>query len=280
MSIAAEQARQAESFRARHHAGTPLLLCNAWDGMSARIFAASGAEAIATSSGGVAWSLGYPDGEAAPWPLVVGATERIVQAARVSVTADIEEGYAETADRLAISVCEIIAAGVVGINLEDGTHRGEEKIRPLAEAAQRIAAARKAASSVGVPIVINARVDVWQRQIGTEERRFDEAVARAKAYLEAGADCIFPIGLRDFDTIARFVTAIAAPVNVAAKAGMPPLAEFARIGVARISTASAPALAIMAKIRDLASELKTSGGFDALASPLTHAEAQRLFARE
>ena len=279
MSIAAEQARQAEAFRARHHAAPPLLLCNAWDGMSARLFAEAGFEAIATSSGGVAWALGYPDGEAAPWPLVVGATERIVQAARLPVTADIEEGYADTPDRLAITVCEIIAAGVVGINLEDGTHRGTPPIRPLEEAAERIRAARKAASSVGVPIVINARVDVWQRQIGAEAGRFDEAVRRARTYLAAGADCIFPIGLRDFDTIARFVKAVAAPVNIAAKPGMPPLPEFARIGVARISTAGAPALAIMARIRELATELKASQAFDALASPLTHAEAQRLFAR-
>jgi 2-methylisocitrate lyase-like PEP mutase family enzyme len=278
MSIAAEQARQAEAFRARHGAGPPLLLCNAWDGMSARIFADAGFEAIATSSGGVAWSLGYPDGEIAPWPMVVGATERIVQAARLPVSADIEEGYAENADRLAISVCEIIAAGIVGINLEDSTHHGPA-IRDPEEAAARIRAARKAASSVGVPIVINARVDVWQRQIGEESQRFEEAVRRARAYQAAGADCVFPIGLRDLDTIARFVKAVDMPVNIAAKAGMPPLAEFARIGVARISTASAPALAIMAKARELATGLKASGAFDALASPLTHAEAQRLFAR-
>jgi 2-methylisocitrate lyase-like PEP mutase family enzyme len=279
MSIAAEQARQAEAFRARHQAGAPLLLCNAWDGMSARIFAAAGFEAIATSSGGVAWSLGYPDGESAPWPMVVGATERIVQAARVPVSADIEEGYAETVDRLAISVCEIIAAGIVGINLEDGTHHRPTAIRDADEAAERIRAARKAASSVGVPIVINARIDVWQRQIGEEKQRFDEAVRRARAYRAAGADCVFPIGLRDFDTIARFVAAVDMPVNVVAKAGMPPLAEFARIGVARVSTASAPALAIMAKAQELATALKASQAFDALAAPLTHAEAQRLFAR-
>jgi 2-methylisocitrate lyase-like PEP mutase family enzyme len=278
MSIAAEQARQAEAFRARHHTGSPLLLCNAWDGMSARIFAAAGFEAIATSSGGVAWSLGYPDGEVAPWTMIVGATERIVQAARLPVTADLEEGYADSADRLALSVCEIIATGIVGINLEDGTHHGPGAIRDAEEAAQRIRAACKAARSVGVPIVINARIDVWQRQIGAESGRFDEAVRRARLYREAGADCLFPIGLRDFDTIARFVKAVDMPVNVVAKAGMPPLAEFARIGVARVSTASAPALAIMAKARELAADLKASQAFDTLASPLTHAEAQRLFA--
>src|SRR4051812_11162620 len=279
MSIAAEQARQAEAFRARHRAGAPLLLCNAWDGMSARIFAAAGFEAIATSSGGVAWSLGYPDGEIAPWPMIVGATERIVQAARLPVTADIEEGYADSADRLALSVCEIIATGIVGINLEDGTHHGPGAIRELEEAAERIRAARKAASSVGVPIVINARVDVWQRQIGAESARFDEAVHRAKAYREAGADCVFPIGLRDFDTIARFVKTVDMPVNVAVKSGMPPVSEFARIGVARLSTASAPALAIMAKARELAAALHASQSFEVLASPFTHADAQKLFAR-
>jgi 2-methylisocitrate lyase-like PEP mutase family enzyme len=278
MSIAAEQARQAQSFRARHRGSPPLLLPNAWDGLSARLFAAAKFEVIATTSGGVAWALGYADGENAPWPMVVQATERIVRAARLPVTADIEEGYADTADRLAVSVCEIIATGVVGINLEDGTHRGAAPIRELDDAADRIRAARKAASSVGVPIVINARTDVWQRQIGAPETRFDEAVRRSRAYLAAGADCIYPIGLTDFDTIARFVQAIDAPVNITGKAGMPPLAEFARIGVARISMASAPILAIIAKIREMAESLQSSGGFDGLASPVTHGDVQRLFA--
>lgn len=278
MSIASEQAREAEAFRARHRAASPLVLPNAWDGMSARIFAAAGFEAIATTSGGVAWALGYADGENAPWPTVVQATERIVRVARLPVTADIEEGYADTADRLAVSVCEIIAAGVVGINLEDGTHRGAAPIRDQDEAAERIRAARKAAASVGVPIVINARTDVWQRQIGPAEGRFDEALRRCRAYLAAGADCVYPIGLKDFDTIARFVRAIDAPVNITGKAGMPPVAEFARIGVARISTASGPSLAAMATVRELAASLKATGTFDALGASMTHGDAQRLFA--
>ena len=274
----AEQVQHADTFRGKHRAPPLLLLPNAWDAASARIFAAAGFEAIATTSGGVAWALGYPDGEAAPWGEVVAATARIVRAAQVPVTADIEAGYGETPAAVAHSVTEIIRAGAVGINLEDGTPRGPSPLRPIADAAERIRAAREAARAAGVAIVINARTDLYLRNIGEEAARFDETVARGKAYLAAGADCVYPIGLRDPATIGRLVTALGAPINIMVRAGLPSVAELEALGVARASTASAVALMAMAATRQIAETLRTTGRFDVLAPPFAQGEVQHLFA--
>src|ERR1700747_1175674 len=145
----AEQPQQAELFRNKHRGPRLLLLPNAWDAMSARVFVAAGFDAIATTSGGVAWALGYADGEQTPWDEVVAATARIVRAAQVPVTADIEAGYGDTPDAVMRSVAEIIGAGAVGVNLEDGTPRVASPIRSLADAAERIRAAREAANAAG-----------------------------------------------------------------------------------------------------------------------------------
>jgi 2-methylisocitrate lyase-like PEP mutase family enzyme len=275
---AAEQANQAEIFRNMHRGPSLLLLPNAWDAISARIFAAAGFPAIATTSGGVSWAIGYADGEAAPWSEVVAATARIVRVVPVPVTADIEAGFGDTPEAVGKSVGEIIRAGAVGVNLEDGTPGGAAPIRTIADAAQRIAAAREAAAAAAVPIVINARTDLYLRNIGDPATRFDEAVERAKAYLAAGADCFYPIGLRDTETIARLVKALAAPININVRAGSPSVAELEALGVARASTASAVALMAASTTRQIAEKLKASGRFDALNPAMAQADAQRLFA--
>ena len=275
---AAEQAGKAEIFRNLHRGPSLLLLPNAWDAISARICAAAGFPSIATTSGGVSWALGYADGEAAPWPEVVAATARIVRVVSVPVTADIEAGFGDTPEAVGKSISEIIRAGVVGVNLEDGTPRGAAQIRTVADARERIAAARAAARAAGVPIVINARTDLYLRNIGDPGTRFDEAVERGKAYLAAGADCFYPITLRDPPTIARLVKALAAPININVRAGSPSVAELEALGVVRASTASAIALMAASTIREVAEELKASGRFDALNPAMTQADAQRLFA--
>src|SRR5437868_10034936 len=200
-----EQANKAELFRAMHSGPPILLLPNAWDAISARIVVAAGFHAIATTSGGVAWALGYADGEAAPWDEVVAATARIARAVAVPVTADIETGYGATPEAVGRSIGDIIAAGAVGVNLEDGLKTGSPPIRSVEDAAARIRAAREAAQTAGVPIVINARTDLYIKNIGDGASRFDETVARGRAYLAAGADCIYPIALRDPETIGRLV---------------------------------------------------------------------------
>jgi 2-methylisocitrate lyase-like PEP mutase family enzyme len=272
-----EQAQQAELFRNKHRGPQLLLLPNAWDAMSARVFVAAGFDAIATTSGGVSWSLGYADGEQAPWTEVVAATARIVRAARVPVTADIEAGYGETPDAVMRSVSEIIAGGAVGVNLEDGTPHGPVPIRSAADAADRIRAAREAARGAGVPIVINGRTDLYLRNIGDETSRFEETVERGRAYLAAGADCVYPIGLRDPAAIGRLVKAIGAPINVNVRAGLPSVAELEALGVARASTASQVALMAMSVTRQVAEDLRATGRFDKLAPAMSQADAQRLF---
>lgn len=274
----AEQASKAEAFRALHRGPRLLLLPNAWDAMSARIVASEGFPAIATTSGGVAWALGYPDGEAAPWDEVVAATARIARAVSVPVTADIETGYGDTPEAVARSIGDIIGAGAVGVNLEDGLRSGPAPIRTVDDMVARIRAAREAARAADVPIVINARTDLYLKNIGDEQSRFDEAVVRARAYFAAGADCFYPITLRDAETIGRLVRALNAPVNIGGvRAGFPNVAELEALGVRRASTATAVPLLVTDAIRTIAGELYETGRFDALKPVISHPEAQQLF---
>ena len=193
------------------------------------------------------------------------------------VTADIEAGYGQTPDEVMRSVTEIIAAGAVGVNLEDGTPRGSVPIRTPADAADRVRAAREAAKATAVPIVVNARTDLYSRNIGDEASRFDETVERGRAYLAAGADCVYPIGLRDPVTIGRLVKVLGAPINIMVRAGLPSVTQLEALGVARASTASAVALMAMSMTRQVADELRATGRFDKLAPAIAQADAQRLF---
>ena len=272
----AEQAAKSEAFRALHRGPPLLLMANAWDAVSARIFEAEGFAAVATTSGGVSWALGYPDGEAAPWDEVVGQTARIARAVSVPVTADIEAGFGATPEAVGRSIADIIAAGAVGVNLEDGMS-GPTPIRTVEDAVARIRAAREAARTAGVPIVINARTDLYLKQIGDEASRFEEAVARGKAYLAAGADCFYPITLRDPATIGRLVKALGAPMNINVRAGYPSVAELEALGVARVTTATQITLMALATTRRIAREIKATGRFDAINPAIGHPEIQQLF---
>ncbi len=268
------QIDRAHAFRDMHDRKSILLLPNAWDAGSARLFAQRGFAAVATTSGGVAWSLGCADGEQAPLAEVVAAIARIARVVSVPVTADIEAGYGDTPAAVGDTVRAVIEAGAVGVNIEDGWHEG---LRDCAEAAARIAGARAAATAAGVPMVINARVDCWITPAADETVRFHDAVRRAQAYLAAGADCIYPIGLGDPAVLAALIRTIDAPVNVGARPGMPGLAELARIGVARVSTATRFAVIALGAVDQAAQAMRESGGFDSLASSLSHADVQQLF---
>jgi 2-methylisocitrate lyase-like PEP mutase family enzyme len=269
------QIERAARFRALHDRKRVLVLPNAWDAGSARVFADLGFPAIATTSAGVAWSLGYPDGEQAPLAEVVAATRRIVRATALPVTADIEAGYGETPQAVGASVRAVIDAGVAGINLEDGLRH--VTLRDVDDAARRIAAARAAAHAAGVPIVINARVDVWMVGMGANEaERLDEALRRARAYLAAGADCIYPIGLVERATTAALVAALDAPVNLGARPGLPDLAELGRLGVARVSTATRLATLALSAARAGADALIRTGRVEALDAPFGYMDMQRL----
>jgi len=275
---AMEQSAKAEAFRALHHASPLLLMANAWDAITARQFEAEGFAAVATTSGGVSWAVGYADGEAAPWDEVVGQTARIARAVKVPVTADIEGGFGATPEAVARSIQDIIGAGAVGVNLEDGLP-GPASIRPIDDAVARIRAAHEAANAAGVPIVINARTDLYLKQIGDEASRFDEAVARGKAYLAAGADCFYPITLRDAATIGRMVAALKAPININVRAGWSSVAELEALGVARVTTATQLTLVALAATRQVAREIKASGRFDTINPAIGHPEMQQLMTK-
>jgi len=273
---AAEQRVKAEQFRALHKGPRLLVLPNAWDAVSARIVAAAGFPAIATTSGGVAWALGYADGEAAPWDEVVAATARIARAVAVPVTADIESGYGATADAVGRAIGDIIGAGAVGVNLEDGLRNGPAPVRSVDDMVARIRAARAAAEVAGVAIVINARTDLWIKNVGDGEGRVADALTRGRAYLAAGADCFYPIALRDGATIERIARTLAAPININVRAGHPSVAELEALGVARASTATALPLLAMGVLRQAVQDLAASGRFDAVNPALNHPELQQL----
>ena len=185
------QRAKAEAFRAMHDRSRILVLPNAWDAMSARVIEEAGARAIATTSAGVAFSVGYPDGEAIPLDEMIAAIARIARVVTIPVSADIESGFANDTRELAETIRRVIEAGAVGINLEDQVHDGTRRLYDLEVAVERVRAAREAAEATGVPLVINARTDVYLLGVGEPETRFEHAVRRANAYRKAGADCLF-----------------------------------------------------------------------------------------
>jgi 2-methylisocitrate lyase-like PEP mutase family enzyme len=276
------QKRKAEAFRAMHDRKRILVLPNAWDAASARIFEAAGFGAVATSSAAVANSLGYADGQDAPIDEMVAAVARIARAIEVPLTADFEAGYATDTAGLTKNVEAVIRAGAIGINLEDQVHDGtRSSLYSIEDAVARVNTARDAGSRAGVPLVINARTDVFLLGIGEKEKRFDHAVQRGRAYRAAGADSIFVPGVRDPETIQRLTSAIDAPINILAGAGTPPASELEKLGVARVSVGGGPALAALTMTRRIAEELRDQGTFTLFTAPgtITHPEANAMMKR-
>jgi 2-methylisocitrate lyase-like PEP mutase family enzyme len=255
----------AQTLRALHHAPPILVLPNAWDAISARVFEAEGFPAIATTSAGVAAALGYPDGGVVPAREMIEAIGRIVRCVKVPVTADIEHAYGETPDAVVDVVLRVVAAGASGINLEDYVP-GAAGLESLDVQVDKITAIVKATRTAGVPVVINARTDGFLRATGEPQTRLADAIERGKAFLKAGADCVFVPGVRDRETIAALVSGIGGPLNVLAVDGTPPIAELEALGVARVSVGSGPMRASLGLIRDIARELKTRGTYAAFTS--------------
>lgn len=267
---------RANAFRTLHDRRHALLLPNAWDAGSAALLASLGFPAIATTSGGVAWSLGYGDGGRLPFAEVVAAIERITRVVSIPVSVDFEDGYGPTPAAVGEHVRRVIDAGVAGLNIEDGIRH--ESLRTQVDGAARIAAARAAATQAGVPIFINARVDVFAvpGHAGTAER-IEDAVRRAQAYLAAGADGIYPMGVAEPDVIKTLCARIDAPINVMARDGLPDLDALTTLGVARVTTATHLATRAYATVRDTALLLRASGHFSGLAASLNYGELQHLF---
>jgi len=269
--------KKAEAFRRMHDRNRILVLPNAWDAMSARIFEAAGFKAIATTSAGVSYAVGYPDGELIPRDEMVAAVARIARCVDVPVTADMESGFGRHPDEVAETVRLVIAAGAVGLNLEDTVHGGGRTLHEISAAAERIRSAREAADAAGVPVVINARTDVYLLGIGEKASRFDHAVTRLNAYSAGGADCLYAMGYFDADTIGRLVKAVDGPLNVMGVPGMPPVAELESLGVARVSTASGPTRVAMTATRKSAGDLMRTGSFDVFGGDtMSHQDANAL----
>ncbi|GAB3162492.1 isocitrate lyase/PEP mutase family protein [Amycolatopsis sp. NPDC004378] len=248
----------AEKLRALHE-GT-LVLPNAWDAASAALVAGAGAPAIATTSGGVAWSAGRPDGHGLTRAEMAELVARIVRVVDVPVTADIEGGY----DDVAATVRAIVEAGAVGVNLEDSTAPGGP-LFAVAEQAERVRAARAAATAAGLPeLWINVRTDVYLFGIGEPEGRVDDVLARSAAYAEAGADSLFVPGLVDLEILKGLVKESPLPVNVMVWPGAPTVAELEAVGVRRVSVGTAIAQAAYGVARRAAAELLEHGTYGAL----------------
>jgi 2-methylisocitrate lyase-like PEP mutase family enzyme len=268
---------RAVAFR-RLHTEAPLVLPNAWDAGSARVIERAGAQAIATTSAGVAWAHGCPDGQHLSREELLQALRAIVRAVAVPVTADIEGGYGNgsSAD-VAETVRAVIDAGVVGVNLEDSPGHSGAALLAVEAQAERIRAARAAG---GPELFINARTDVYLLQVGAPEERFAEVVRRAVAYCAAGADGIFVPGVTDVETVGALVQAIDAPLNIMVGPGAPPVARLAKLGVRRVSSGPALSQLALTVTQQAAYELLIDGTYSALEQGLPFATVNGLFSAQ
>lgn len=275
-------AQKASRLLELHHGSQPLVLINAWDAASAAMVEHCGLPAIATSSAAMANAVGFPDGQFLPWAQMLEAVARVSRAVKVPVTADIESGFAANVTALETSIAQIIQAGAVGVNLEDLMPSQSENVRhgnplfSLPEQIARIQAARRAAQAAGIHLVINARTDAyWQAGVDPAEA-MRGTLERGKAYLQAGADCIFIPGLRNPDHIRTVIDHLRADpargdrlsiepaINILAGPGVPSIPELAKLGVKRVSYGSGPHRAAMGLLRRIADEARTSGTYQAL----------------
>jgi putative phosphoesterase len=271
-----QQTSKAAAFRAMHSGNEILLLPNAWDVASARIIEDAGFGAIATTSGGIAFSLGYPDGQKIPREEMLAVVARIARAVKVPVTADVESGYGNSPEDAARTAHAVMEAGAVGMNLEDATGNLDHPLVELSLQLEKIRAVCEAASSRKIPLVLNARTEVYLLQVGEPAKRYDEALRRLRAFRDAGADCMFLPGLSDASTIGRMVSDLKGPLNILAGPGSPPVPELRKLGVARVSLGSSVARAALGVLRRVTDELRTSGTYESLAGAPSYAEMNKL----
>lgn len=248
----------AAAFHDLHKGPAVLRLPNAWDAASARIIESAGAKAIATSSAALAWAHGYADGHHLPIEKLVATTEEIVRVVGVPVTVDAEGGYSDDPAGAARNIARLIGAGAVGINLEDGREPHEIHLK-------KVAAVRAAAEKAGVDLFINARTDVWLKQLAPAEQALEEGVRRGKALKAAGASGLFVPMLTDRDALAAVVSEVGLPVNAMARPGLPPADELEHLGVRRLSAATGVAAAAWAAARAATEAFLATGDSDVLA---------------
>jgi 2-methylisocitrate lyase-like PEP mutase family enzyme len=271
-----EKRAKAEAFRPMHRGPNVLVLPNAWDVASARIFEEAGLAAIATTSAGIAFTLGYPDGQKISRDDMLSWVSRIAAKVKIPVTADVEAGYGDRPEDAALTARAVIEAGAVGLNLEDGTDDPKNPLTDLSLQLEKIAAMRETTQSLGVPLVLNTRTDVYLLQVGKPEDRYRETVRRLSAFRDAGADCLFIPGVRDLPMISHLVRELHHPINILAGPGSHSIPELQKIGVARVSLGSAPMRATLGLARKIAHELQTTGTYTSLEGAPSHAEVNRM----
>ncbi|HZQ19826.1 MAG TPA: isocitrate lyase/phosphoenolpyruvate mutase family protein [Terriglobales bacterium] len=276
MRTAVGQAVKAEALHTLHHGPTILVLPNAWDVASARILEDAGVVAIATSSAGIAFSLGYPDGQKISREEMLTVVARIAAKVKLPVSADVEAGYGNRPEDAAQTARAVIEAGAVGLNLEDSTGDPQHPLVDVALQLEKIAAVRETAHGMGVPLVLNARTDVFLLGVGKPEGRFDETLRRLSAFRDAGADCLFVPGIRDLELVARFVRELRHPVNILAGPGSPSVPQLQSVGVARVSLGSSPARAALGLARRIANEILTAGTYQHLEGAPSHADVNKM----
>jgi 2-methylisocitrate lyase-like PEP mutase family enzyme len=265
----ASQKTKSDAFRSLHQ-GSTLILPNAWDVASARVVQQAGFPAIATTSAGIAFTLGYPDGQRISRQEMLAVVARIAKAVKLPVTADVEAGYGDRPEDAARTARDVLAAGAVGMNLEDATGDPHRPLFDLTVQVERIRAVRE------LPIVLNARTDVYLLEIGKPEKRYDEALHRLAAFRDAGADCVFVPGLRDSVTIGRFVKDLQCPLNILVGPGSSTVPELRKLGVARVGVGSAAMRATLGLLQRIAAELRDAGTYATLEGGIPFADVNRM----
>ncbi|MDR8048022.1 isocitrate lyase/PEP mutase family protein [Burkholderia cenocepacia] len=262
----------ASTFRQLHDNSIPLRLPNVWDAGSARLVEALGASAIATTSAGFAWALGYPDGRALPFDEVVAAVPRIVRVLSVPLSVDIEHGYSDDPKTVADHVMRLVDLGIAGINIEDGPD-------PASLLALKIEAIKNALAKSGSDIFVNARSDVFLAGLAEKSRQVEESIARGNLYASAGADGFFLPALMQSSDIETIAGATRLPLNVMAVPGLADAATLGKLGVRRLSAGSGISQVVLGKAKALAQDFLNDGRSETLTSnPLPYAEIQNLFA--
>ena len=268
------QREKAEQFLKFHHDNEMLVLLNSWDIASSKIIASCGYKAIATTSMGIAASLGYPDCQIIQLSEMIKAITGIVNNVTAPVTVDIEAGYGNNLNEIIDSITKVIATGIIGINIEDSIDLNSNLIDEL-EFCERISAIRALSDSLGFHLVINARTDSFYTSTGSLKEKLAESIERGNKYREAGADCIFVQPVWDKETIATLVKEINAPVNILSNPGIgpgilpPSVGELQDLGVARLSLGSGLMKATLALIKKVADELSEKGTYNILLDTLT-----------
>ncbi|MEE2709164.1 MAG: isocitrate lyase/phosphoenolpyruvate mutase family protein [Gemmatimonadota bacterium] len=276
----AEQKTKAEDLLSLHHAPELLVLPNIWDPLGALMLQRIGYPAVATASASIAFSLGYDDGQNISLDTMLEAVGRIAGSVDVPVTADMERGFGERPNEVAENMRRVLRAGAVGVNLEDSTIE-DGPLQDLEFQCNRIRAVRSMADEEGIPLVINARTDVFiSKFVGNHKTQVAETIRRGKAYLDSGADCFYPILIGDTATLKQIHDAVQAPINVLALANTAPMRELEAIGVSRLSLGPGMMKAGMTAMKTIAGELKEYGSYERFTTDAMDSGVLRMYLKD